>query len=153
MSDGLGTGLESSSVSEMEVNGFKVRTTVEKIAEAEKSKELLLDILEEQALGGGRVINAARAAATPCKCYKIDTDEMCFSPGIIGSISSKKNPEQIREYCAVGKEYLLDGMQRRINEFRKAVSEAHERWKGRNGTLPEWWEEISRSMKEHKIEL
>jgi len=118
-------------------------------------KELILDVLEHEAMGGGRVVNPARARATPCKCYKVEEDgfEFCFSPGIIGGISSKKNPEQIKEYCAMGKTYLMDGITKRIKKVRQAVSEAHQEWEKTGGGLTAWWDAIARSLEKYGVEL
>jgi len=118
-------------------------------------RELLIDILEHEATGHGRVIDRARARATPCTCFTMEEDgfEACWSPGILGLMTTKKNPEQIREFCAVGKMPGGEGAKERFLKFRGAVKEAHERWEKRNGGLPEWWEEVGRSLEEHKIEL
>jgi len=121
--------------------------------EAERNKELLLDVLEHQAVGGGRVIDVARAEATPCTCFSYDGAEMCWSPGILGLMSSQKNPEQIRRYCAVGKTPDGSGVKQRFAKVKTAVEEAHEEWEKKGGGLSGWWSEVAKSLEKHKIEL
>lgn len=129
------------------------KVSVREREEAKQNKEILLDILEHKVLGSGRVINAARAAATPCKCVKYDTDEFCWSAGILGLMSSKKNPEQIRQFCAVGKEYAPDGLTKRFEKVKGAIEEAHKEWEKRGEGLAEWWQEVAKTLEKHGIEL
>ena len=147
-----GSGLESS-VSEIEIDGVKVRTTVEKTREAEKNKEILLDVLEHQVLGSGRVINAARAMATPCKCFTYDTGEMCWSPGVLGLMSSKKNPEQIAQFCAIGKTPASEGVKERFEKVKGAIESAHSQWQKEGGDLQNWWHKVAESLEKREIEL
>lgn len=122
--------------------------------EAVRNKEILLDILEHKVMGGGRVIDIARAEATPCKCFSYEgIEEMCWSPGVLGLMSSKKNPEQIARYCAAGKTFDGSGAKERFEKMRTAINEAHKEWEEKGGGLPGWWSEVSKSLEKHKIEL
>lgn len=125
------------------------------VAERLKEDAVITHILEHEATGAGRVIDAAKAKATLCKCFTVEEDgfEACWSPGILGLMTSQRNPEQIAEFCAMGKELAGEGAKARFKKFRTAVKEAHKRWEEKGGGLPEWWEEIGRSLEEHKVEF
>jgi len=121
--------------------------------EAEKNKELLLDVLEHQAVGSGRVIDPARAEATPCTGFTFDSETYAWSPGILGLISSKKNPEQLERYCALGIEPSGGSLVDRFQKIKGAVQEAHQEWEKSGDGLPEWWDAVAKSLEKHKIEL
>lgn len=125
------------------------------LKKAEELKSLVINCMEHEILGSGRVIDPARARATPCTCFTVEEDgfEACWSPGILGLMTTQKNPEQIREFCKMGKIPGGEGARERFLKVRGAISEAHERWERKGGGLPGWWEEVARSLKEHKIEL
>ncbi|GAJ18758.1 unnamed protein product, partial [marine sediment metagenome] len=82
----------------------------EEAKEANANKELLLDILEHEATGSGLVLNPARAEATSCKGFTYDKETYAWSPGVLGLISSKKNPEQLKQFCALGIEPAGEGV-------------------------------------------
>jgi hypothetical protein len=87
---------------------------------------MLLHFTEHAIEGAGLVVNEARARATPCNCFTYKGREYCFSKGIIGMMSSEENPEQIAEYCAVGKTYeVKPGIKERFETFASAAEEAH----------------------------
>lgn len=89
---------------------------------------MLLHFTEHAIEGAGLVVNEARARATPCNCFTYKDREYCFSPGIIGMMSSKENPEQIAEYCKVGKTYeVKPGIKERFERFAGAAEEAHKK--------------------------
>ncbi len=127
----------------------------EAVGEAQVKGELLFHIAEHEAVGHGLVIDPARARATPCTCFTVEEDgfESCWSPGVLGLITSKKNPEQIAEFCAKGKVYGGAGAKERFLKVRDAIKKAHEQWEKKGGGLPGWWQEVGKSMKEHSIEL
>ena len=114
---------------------------------------LILHVMEHEATGRGRVIDAAKAKATPCTCFGYEGEEYCWSPGILGLMSSKKNPEQRANYCVLGKERGGAGAAKRFGEIKSAVTEAHKEWEKRGGNLKEWWEEVGEKMEEKGIEL
>lgn len=87
---------------------------------------MLLHFTEHAIEGQGLVVNEARARATPCNCFTYKGREYCFSKGIIGMMSSEENPEQIAEYCKVGKTYeVKPGIKERFETFASAAEEAH----------------------------
>ena len=66
----------------------------------------------------GIVIDESVAKATPCTCYRIDETEMCFSRGIIGTLS----PAQREAYCVAGKTFKEEGITRRVKKFKEAAT-------------------------------
>lgn len=116
-------------------------------------KDLLLDTLEHEATGHGRVIDAERARATPCKCFQFEGETYAWSPGVLGLISSKKNPEQLREFCALGCLKASPGTQKRFKQLKGAIGEAHEEWKRKGGDLAGWWDSVASALERHQIEL
>ncbi|GAH35808.1 unnamed protein product [marine sediment metagenome] len=125
------------------------------LKKAEELKSLVINCMEHEILGSGRVIDSVKARATPCTCFTVEGDgfEACWSPGVLGLMTSQKNPEQIREFCKMGKLPGGEGAGERFLKVRGAISEAHERWEKKGGGLPGWWEEVARSLEERKIEL
>ena len=123
------------------------------LEEAEKNKELLLDIMEHEVLGSGRVVDSARAEATPCKGFTFNSDTYAWSPGILGLISSKKNPEQITRYCALVIEQAGGSLVDRFQKVKGAVEEAHQAWQKEGGGLESWWHKVGESLEKHGIEL
>ena len=93
-----------------------------KLGEIEKAIErleenLLLHSIPEIEGSPGIVVDEAVAKATPCTCYAIDGTEMCFSRGIIGTLS----PAQREAYCVAGKTIKEEGIVRRVKKFKEAV--------------------------------
>lgn len=115
--------------------------------------ELALQVMEHDARGGGLVLNPERARATPCKCFEFEGETYCWSPGVLGLISSKKNPEQLAEFCVLGREPAGAGARERFEKLRGAVSEAHADWEEKGGGLPGWWESVGAKLAEKGIEL
>ena len=115
--------------------------------------ELALQVMEHEARGSGRVLYAERARATPCKCFEFEGETYCWSPGVLGLISSKKNPEQLAEFCVLGREPAGAGTRQRFEKLRGAVSEAHEEWEQKGGGLAGWWESVGAKLAEKGVEL
>jgi len=89
---------------------------------------MLLHFTEHEIEGAGLVVNEARAKASPCNCFTYNKREYCFSPGVIGMMSSAENPEQITEYCEAGKTYeVKPGIKERFESFAEAAEEAHKK--------------------------
>ncbi len=89
---------------------------------------MLLHFTEHAIEGAGLVVNEARARATPCRVFTYKGREYAFSPGVIGLISGEKNPEQMVEYCKVGKTYeVKPGIKERFETFASAAEEAHKK--------------------------
>jgi len=126
---------------------------IKRYKELPSNYELLINILEHEATGQGRIIDPAKARATPCTCFTYDTTQYAWSPGVLGLISEKRNPRQFREFCTLGCIPGGEGVQKRFEQIKGAISEAHERWQKKGGGLPAWWEEVAQSLEEHKIEL
>ena len=126
---------------------------IAELSEPEIQHLLLVHTLEHEATGHGRVIDAARARATPCKCFGYEDEEYCWSPGVLGLMSSKKNPEQVTEFCTLGKESAGVGVKGRFREIKSAIGEAHEEWEAKGGGLPGWWESVAEKLSEKGVEL
>lgn len=124
----------------------------DKVIDELERPEVIIHIMEHQAVGGGRVIDAERARATPCKCFEHESETYAWSPGVLGLISSKKNPEQMTEFCSVCLP-AQPGVQERFAEMKEAIGEAHKRWEEKGGGLPSWWEEVGKSLAKRGIEL
>lgn len=62
----------------------------------------------------GIVVDSDIAARTPCKCY----DNICFSRGIIGSMSEA----QREAYCPTVEHVTSPGMTRRLKNWQEAVN-------------------------------
>lgn len=134
------------------------QTDIDQIAEAvadriRESNELLLHVIEHEATGGGRVIDPEKAKSTPCKCFTHDSETYAWSPGVLGLISSKKNPEQYAEFCALGCIPAGEGAKKRFEQIKQAIDEAHEEWHKKGGGLPEWWESVGESLEKHRVDL
>lgn len=130
----------------------ELRDKVNELADAAENI-LLLHSMEHAATGSGRVIDPVKASSTPCKCFRYDSDEFCWSPGILGLMSSKKNPEQIGAFCAVGKEYQESGTTERFKKFQEAISKAQEKYEAEGGGVPEWWEDVSHELEKAGITI
>jgi hypothetical protein len=114
---------------------------------------LVVHILEHEAAGSGRVVDEAKAKSTPCKCFRFEGDEFCWSPGVLGLISSKKNPGQMEEFCALGKEPASAGAQKHFNKIKQAVAAAHQEWEKQGGGLKSWWRNVADQMAEIGLEV
>lgn len=147
-----GTGLAKSDID------YLAEAVADKIKEGKFEEDtgtaiLILHSLEHQATGAGRVIDAAKAKATPCTCFGFEGEEYCWSPGVLGLMSSKKNPEQIAQYCEMGKERGGAGAATRFGELKSAIDEAHKEWEKEGGDLKKWWGKVSEKMEEKGIEI
>jgi len=114
---------------------------------------LTIHILEHEATGAARLINPVKAKDpnVPCKCFGFEDETYCWKPGYLGLISSKRNPEQMTD-CRI-KLPSGAGVAERFKKVKGVISEAQKRWEKKGGTLPEWWEEVAKSLEDHKIEL
>lgn len=119
--------------------------------EEEKRKHgLLLDMTVEVLGSPGLVVNKDVAARTGCRCYVVDTTEMCFSRGIVGTLSRP----QVEAYCPT-KEILKEGLARRVKLFKEAAAEAKEKIKDipKGERLEPWLKEMSKSLRKRGIEV
>lgn len=150
---GTGLGLAKSDIDALaEAIADKIKEG--KFEEDTGTAILILHSLEHQATGAGRVIDAAKAKATPCKCFSYDTDKVaCWSEGVLGLMTSEKNPEQIAQFCAMGKIPAGDGAKQRFKQVREAITEAHKEWEAEGGDLKKWWEKTGEKLEEKGIEI
>ena len=117
---------------------------------------MLLHFTEHAIEGSGLVVNEAKARATPCNCFTYNGREYCFSKGIIGMMSSAENPEQIAEYCKVGKTYeVRPGIKERFESFAGAAEEAHEKIEGipKGERLVPWLTAMGEELEKRGIEV
>ena len=117
---------------------------------------LLLHFTEHEIEGAGLVVNEARARATPCNCFTYNAREYCFSKGIIGMMSSEENPEQIAEFCAVGKSYeVKPGIKERFERFAGAAEAAHKKIEGipKGERLVPWFGAMSEELEKRGVEV
>lgn len=136
-----------------EIDEIVAKTVDEVMDQVYGPRDLGLHIAEHEAMGGGRVINAELARATPCKGFTFESETYAWSPGVLGLMSSKKNPEQVREFCTKGMEEAGAGTQKRFGKLKSAIGEAHQEWKEKGEGLPGWWTAVGQKLAEKKIEL
>lgn len=127
---------------------------IEEEEEKEKEKHkcrLLFDLTVEELGSPGIVVNADLAARTPCKCYLIDETEMCFSKGIIGTLSKA----QATAYCSTKEVLTEGGIVERVKKFKEAAKEAKEAIKEipRGERLEPWLQEMSKALTKRGIEV
>lgn len=114
---------------------------------------IVIALLEHAAVGGARVIDPVKAndPSIPCTCFVHEEEDYCWKKGYLGLISPKHNPEQMAT-CQI-KNPASGEAQERFVKFKTAISEAHERWEEKKGGLPEWWEEVGKSLESHGLEI
>lgn len=92
---------------------------------SEKKREhgLLLDMAVESLGSPGLMVNTDIAARTGCRCYEVDGTLMCFSKGIIGTLSKP----QVEAYCPTKQILKEGGLVERVKKFKEAAREAKAR--------------------------
>lgn len=141
---GLGTGT-ARGLSEERVEEI-ARAAAREVVEEEVSKaEVPLHIAEHEATGHGLVVDEAKAEATPCKCFSFEGVRYGWSPGVIGLISEKTNPEQMTRYCKTTIP-VSDGLAKRFARVKEEVGKAHEEWEKEGGDLAAWWEKVGPAL-------
>ena len=94
------------------------------MSDEEKTKHGLMLHMTVESLGSpGLIVNPDLAARTGCRCYKIDDTLMCFSAGIIGTLSKP----QIEAYCPTKEIITEGGMVERVKRFKEAAKVAKEK--------------------------
>lgn len=124
--------------------------------QAKFDRQMLLDMTIQHVGSPGRVIDAERARATPCKCFEYDSSTYCWSEGVLGLISSDKNPEQIQDFCKVKHSSPSNELKKRFEKFQEAASEAQKEYEQIPESKREWtdWlEAMSKSLEKHGIEV
>lgn len=101
----------------------------------------------------GIVVDKAKAKAARCKCYQLGAtkkpeDILCFSEGIIGTLTNKQDVK----YCAE-KAVLppTEGLKERIGNFAEAIHEAQKRYKGEG--IEHWLELTGEELRRRGIEV
>ena len=114
------------------------------------NRGMLMNLAVEAMGAPGIVVDTDVAARTSCRCYRVDETEMCFSKGIIGTMSKA----QVEAYCPT-KVYLEQGLQRRIRAFKEAAAEAKKEIAGipRGERLEPWLREMSKALSKRGIEI
>ncbi|MEM2905021.1 MAG: hypothetical protein QW587_04700 [Candidatus Bathyarchaeia archaeon] len=115
------------------------------------SRGLLLSMLVEEFGSPGIVVDADLAARTGCRCYKVDETLLCFSKGIIGTLSKP----QVEAYCPT-KEILTEGgMVERVKRFREAAAAARQRIAGipKGERLEPWLKAMGEELAKRGIEV
>jgi len=136
-----------------EIQEIATRVADQVIEQLQEIPELAFHIAEHEVAGSGRVINPELARATPCKGFSFEGETYAWSPGVLGLISSKKNPEQIKEFCAKGIEPAGTGAQERFRKLKSAIQSAHQRWEKSQGGLEDWWTKVGEELKAKGIKL
>lgn len=112
---------------------------------------LLLGMTVEVLGSPGIVVDTDVAARTGCRCYQVDDTLMCFSKGIIGTLSKP----QVEAYCPI-KEILTEGgLVERVKLFKEAAAEAQEKIKDvpEGERLEPWLTEMGKSLSKRGIEV
>ncbi len=121
------------------------------MSEEKRKHGLLLDMTIEALGSPGLVVNTDIAARTPCKCYKIDETLMCFSRGIIGTLSKP----QVEAYCPTKKILTEGGLVERVKRFKEAAREAKKKIAKipRGERLEPWLTEMGKALRKRGIEV
>lgn len=136
-----------------EIDEIVAKTVDEVMDQVYGPHDLALHIAEHEATGSGRVINAELARATPCKGFTFGSETYAWSPGVLGLMSSKENPEQVREFCARGMEEAGADAQKRFGKLKSAIGEAHREWQEKGEGLKGWWTAVGGKLAEKGVEL
>lgn len=110
----------------------------------------LIDYLPDIEGSPGLVVNEATAKVSPCTCYRVDETEMCFSKGVIGTLTK----EQIGLYCPQ-KFYKTQGLVKRVKGFKEgaAVCKVETKKYPKGERLKPWLECMGREAGKRSIEL
>ena len=116
-----------------------------------RDKSLVLDHTVEALGSPGIVVNPDLAARTACKCYEVDSTLMCFSPGIIGTLSKP----QVEAYCPTKEVLKEGGIVERVKKFREAARVAHEKIERlpKGERLETWLSEMGKELSKRGIEV
>jgi len=71
----------------------------------------------------GRVVDEEVARTSPCTCYKLDGSDLCFSKGIIGTLTN----EQEQKYCPTKIYKESEKIKRRLENFKKCVEKCKDK--------------------------
>lgn len=121
------------------------------MSEEKRKHGLLLDMTIEALGSPGLVVNTDIAARTGCRCYKVDDTLMCFSRGVVGTLSKP----QVEAYCPT-KEILTEGgIVERVKRFKEAAKAAKAKIAGipKGERLEPWLTEMGKELRKRGIEV
>lgn len=119
--------------------------------EKHEDHKMLLDLTVEEMGSPGIVVNADVAARTGCRCYQVDETLMCFSKGIIGTLSKP----QVEAYCPTKEVLKEGGLVERVKKFKEAAAAA----KAKIASIPKgeklepWLTAIGEELRKRGIEV
>lgn len=121
------------------------------MSEEKRRHGLLMDMTIEALGSPGLVVDPDIAGRTSCRCYKVDETLMCFSKGIVGTLSKP----QVEAYCRTKQILTEGGLVRRVKLFKEAAAEAKEKIKKipRGERLEPWLKAMSESLRKRGIEI
>lgn len=121
------------------------------MSEDKHDHKLLLDLTVEALGSPGLMVNPDIAARTPCRCYRVEDTEMCFSKGIIGTLSKA----QKEAYCPSKEVITEGGMVERIKRFKEAASVAKAKIAGvpKGERLEPWLKTMGEELRKRGIEV
>lgn len=117
----------------------------------EKHHGLLLDMTVEALGSPGIMVNPDVAARTGCRCYKVEDTFMCFSKGVIGTLSKP----QVAAYCPTKEVLTEGGMVERVKKFKEAVKAAKKQIKDlpKGERLEPWLAAMGKELEKRGIEV
>lgn len=121
------------------------------MSEEKRHHGLILDMAVESLGSPGLVVDADVAARTGCRCYLVDGTEMCFSKGIIGTLSKAQN----EAYCKI-KEVLKEGaLVERVKKFKEAAKAAKEKIEKipKGERLEPWLKAMGEELRKRGVEV
>lgn len=112
---------------------------------------ILLDMTVESMGSPGIMVNPDIAARTGCRCYRVDGTDMCFSKGIIGTLSKG----QVEAYCPTKDIKTEGGLVERVKKFKEAARVAEEKIKKlpKGERLRPYLEQMGKELKKRGIEI
>jgi hypothetical protein len=137
----------------VEIEEIASRVAEEVIERLQEVPDLAFHIAEHEATGNARIVDPAKAQNPdiPCKCFSFEGEEYCWKAGMLGLISSKKNPEQMA-LCKI-KVPAGAGAAERFSKLKKAIGKAHEEWEKEEGDLKKWWQKAGEHLEKAGISL
>lgn len=121
------------------------------MVEEKRGHGLILDMAIESLGSPGLVVDPDVAGRTGCRCYLVDGTEMCFSKGIIGTLSKA----QREAYCKT-KEILREGaLVERVKKFKEAAKAAKEKIEKipKGERLEPWLTAMGEELRKRGIEV
>jgi hypothetical protein len=114
-----------------------------------ENRGLLLNYVIKEFASPGILVDPVIARKTPCKCYTYKgKPKLCFSEGIIGSMSKL----QIKEFC---NPMIKLGESKTLKAFEKATRKARKKIKKlpKGERLEPWFETVAKELKKENIKI